>query len=299
MIILHSHIVPVNIKEVRLSDYAIGVFPQIPSRKGLKKAIKNGQVYINDTKANTGTWVETGQKIELVALDRKPPKIYQLDLPVIYEDDQLAVIHKPAGIVVSGNQFHTIQNALLHNLTVSKAVDAFQLPRPVHRLDHATSGLLLIAKTTAASIHLSQQFKNKTIQKRYQAIVIGQLTEPTGFINQPIEQKAAMTKYEVIQTVPSLKTGHLSLLNLSPLTGRTHQLRIHLADLGHPILGDKLYHGAMPLLKGKGLFLSALELTFEHPISGKIMTFKIGAPAKFEYRLTQEKRRWLMRNEAN
>ena len=142
MIILHRHLVPINIKDVRLSDYAIGIFPQIPSRKGLKKAIKNGQVYIDGLQANTGNWVETGQKIELVALDRKPPKIYPLDLPIIYEDDQLAVIQKPAGIVVSGNQFHTIQNALLHNLAPSKAIDAFQLPRPVHRLDHATSGLL-------------------------------------------------------------------------------------------------------------------------------------------------------------
>ena len=184
MIILHTHIVPENIKDIRLSDYAIGVFPQIPSRKGLKKAIKNGQVYINGSKANTGNWITTGQKIDLIALDKKPPKIYQLTLPIIYEDDQLAIIKKTAGIVVSGNQFHTIQNALLFNLAPSKAIDAFQLPRPVHRLDYATSGLLLIAKTTSASIYLSKQFKNKTIQKRYQAVIIGpvsytHLTLPT------------------------------------------------------------------------------------------------------------------------
>ena len=296
MIILPRHLVPINIKDVRLSDYAIGIFPQIPSRKGLKKAIKNGQIYIDGLQANTGNWVETGQKIELVALDRKPPKIYPLDLPIIYEDDQLAVIQKPAGIVVSGNQFHTIQNALLHNLAPSKAIDAFQLPRPVHRLDHATSGLLLIAKTTAANIHLSEQFKTKTIQKRYQAVVIGQLSKPTGLITQQIEGKEAITKYEVIQIALSLKTGHLSLLNLYPLTGRTHQLRLHLANVGHPILGDKLYHGAMPLLKGKGLFLSAIELTFKHPIDSKVMNFKIAAPAKFEYRLKQEERRWLTKN---
>ncbi|MFK7983217.1 MAG: pseudouridine synthase [Saprospiraceae bacterium] len=296
MIILHSHLVLANIKDVRLSDYVIGIFPQIPSRKGVKKAIKNGQVYIDGIQANTGNWVRTGQKIELVALDRKPPKIYQLDLPVIYEDDQLAVIQKPAGIIVSGNQFHTIQNALLHNLTPSKAIDAFQLPRPVHRLDHATSGLLLIAKTTTANIHLSEQFKNKTIQKKYQAVAIGQLSKSTGLITEQIEGKEAITKYEVIQMVRSLKTGHLSLLNLYPQTGRTHQLRIHLADLGHPILGDKLYHGATPLLKGKGLFLSAVELTFEHPIGSEMRNFKIETPAKFRYRLEQEERRWLKKN---
>lgn len=297
MLIIHTHTVPTNISNIRLSDYAVGIFPQLPSRKGLKKAIKNGQVYINGKKETTGAWVETGQTIELIALDKKPPKIYQLDLPVIYEDEQIAVIHKPAGIIVSGNQFHTIQNALLHNLTVSKAIDAFQLPRPVHRLDHATSGLLLIAKTTAANIHLSQQFKHKTIQKRYQAVVMGQLMPSTGMINIEIEDKAALTKYEVLQTVSSLKAIHLSLVNLYPLTGRTHQLRIHLAYLGHPILGDKLYHQDKPLLTGKGLFLAAVELTFEHPVSGEVMNFKIDAPAKFRYRLEQENRRWTTRNE--
>ena len=295
MLFLQSHIVPEGINKVRLSDYAIGVFPQIPSRKGVKKAIKNGQVYINGEKGTTGAWVETGQKIELIALDKKPPKIYHLDLPVIYEDEQLAVIHKPAGIIVSGNQFHTIQNALLHNLTLSKAIDAFQLPRPVHRLDHATSGLLLIAKTTTANIHLSQQFEKKTIQKRYQAVVMGKIIPTTGMIDVKIEDKAAHTKYEVLQTVPSLKAAHLSLVNLYPLTGRTHQLRIHLAHLGHPILGDKLYHQDKPLLTGKGLFLAAVELTFEHPISGEVLNFTIDAPAKFGYRLGQEQRRWSMR----
>jgi len=296
MLILQTHIVPEGIKEVRLSNYAIGIFPQLPSRKGLNKAIKKGRIYINGKKASTGTWVAAGQKIELIALDQKPPKIYQLDLPVIYEDEQLAVIHKPAGIIVSGNQFHTIQNALLHNLTPSKAIDAFQLPRPVHRLDHATSGLLLIAKTTSATIHLSQQFATKTIQKRYQAIVIGQVLPTEGMIDKKIEEKEAITKYEVEQTALSLKTGHLSLVNLYPLTGRTHQLRIHLAHLGHPILGDKLYHQDSPLLKGKGLFLAAVELTFEHPTSREMMNFKIAAPPKFNYRLEQEERRWKTKN---
>ena len=209
---------------------------------------------------------------------------------------KIALIHKPAGIVVSGNQFHTVQNALLHNLKVSKAVDAFKLPRPVHRLDHATSGLLLIAKTTSANIALSQQFENKTIQKRYQAVVIGKLAADKGKIEQAIEGKIAVTKYEVKQISPSLKTQHLSLLDLYPLTGRTHQLRIHLANLGHPILGDKLYHGTHPLLQGKGLFLCAVELSFEHPLNKKKMNFCMEAPNKFSYRMEQEKRRWEIKN---
>ncbi len=292
MIIRHTHTVPENITSVRLSDYANGLFPQIPSRKGLNKAIKAGTIYIDGKVGNTGDWIKTGQKIQLIELDKKPAKIYQFDLPVIYEDDYLAVINKPAGIVVSGNQFHTVQNALLHNLQPSKVVDAFQLPRPVHRLDHATSGLLLIAKTTTANMALSQQFENKTIRKRYQAVVIGQLAGEKGQINEDIEGKMAITKYEVLQVTPSLKTQYLSLLNLYPLTGRTHQLRIHLSNLGHPILGDKLYHQDQPLLKGKGLFLCAVELTFEHPVSKESMNFNIDPPNKFEYRLSQEKRRF-------
>lgn len=296
MIIRQTHTIPKNTEPSRLSDYAVGIFPQIPSRKGVKKAIKAGMIYLDGKQGHTGDWVKDGQKIELVKLDKKPSKIYKLDLPVIYEDEQLAVIHKPAGIVVSGNQFHTIQNALLHNLKISTAIDAFKLPRPVHRLDHATSGLLLIAKTTSANIHLSQQFENKTIQKQYQAVVIGKLAIEKGKIEQAIEGKTAITKYEVKQISPSLKTDHLSLLDLYPLTGRTHQLRIHLANLGHPILGDKLYHGEKPLLTGKGMFLCAVALSFEHPSNKEKMTFRIDAPNKFNYRLEQEKRRWEVKN---
>ncbi len=295
MIIRQTHIVPKNVEAIRLSDYVVGIFPQIPSRKGVKKAIKAGAIYVDGKHGNTGDWVSAGQKIELVELDKKPPKIYELDLPVIYEDNQIAVIHKPAGIVVSGNQFHTIQNALLHNLKISKAVDAYKLPRPVHRLDHATSGLLLIAKTTSAHIEISQQFENKTIQKKYQAVIIGKLANENGIIEAPIEGKSAITKYQVKQKSPSLKTSHLSLVDLYPLTGRTHQLRIHLANLGCPILGDKLYHGDKPLLQGKGLFLCAVELSFEHPLNKEKMNFRIDAPNKFAYRMEQEKRRWEVR----
>lgn len=284
-------------QNIRISDYAIGIFPQIPSRKGLKKAIKRGEIQIDGVTVQTGNWVKSGQKIDLIEIDRKPSKIYELALPIIYEDEQLAIINKPAGIVVSGNQFHTVQNALLHNLTRSNVIDGLQLPKPVHRLDHATSGLLLIAKTASANIYLSQQFADKTIQKRYQAVVFGQLIEPKGMIEEKIEGKTAITSYEVVQVVPSLKTDYLSLLNLYPKTGRTHQLRIHLSNLGHPILGDKLYHKDFPLLKGKGLFLCAVELTFTHPKTQEQMNFCISPPNKFTLRLAQEKRRFRTKNE--
>ena len=296
MSILAQYIIPIGHHTLRLSDYAIGIFPQIPTRKGIKKAIKRGQVLVNDKIGQTGTWVKSGDTLTLLELDPTPAKIYELTLPVLYEDDQLAVVNKPAGLLVSGNQFKTLQNALPYNLQRSRAVDAFNVPRPVHRLDRATSGLLLIAKTRSANQYLQNQFANRTVEKIYRAIVIGKLAEEKGHIFQPVEGKVAKTIYEVEQVVPSLKTGYLSLIKLMPHTGRTHQLRLHLAGLGHPILGDKLYHGTAPLLKGKGLFLCAVGMCFRHPVTQKSLEFRIDLPPKFSYRLAQEKRRYAAKN---
>lgn len=294
--ILVSHIVTEHIENSRLSDYLVGVFPQIPSRKGVKKAIKKGAVYVNGLPATTGTWVRFGQKIDLLAINEPLPRIYECTLPIVYEGGHLAIINKPAGIPVSGNHYKTVQNALLYNLKPSSEIDALQLPRPVHRLDSSTSGLLLVAKTAAAQMNLSRQFEHRQVEKKYQAIVIGQLKPAKKTILSTIEDKEAITAYSVIKIVPSLKTDHLTLVELYPKTGRTHQLRIHLSELGHPILGDKLYVGDKPLLKNKGLFLCAVGLSFTHPISGERMQFEIALPPKFEYRLAQEERRWACRN---
>ncbi len=274
----------------RLSDYG-GIFLKYPSRKGMKKAIKRGEIYVNGALGQTGTWISTGDRIECMDLELPPPEAYHLTLDIVYEDAYLAVIHKPSGINVSGNQFRTIENALLHNLTPSKEADALRGFRAVHRLDNPTSGLLLVAKTSRARIHLGQQFEAKSIQKRYQAVVIGKTPE-AGNIATPIKDKTAYTRYERAEVVPSLRNTWLSLLHLYPSTGRTHQLRIHLASLGFPILGDKLYGTAGEILKKKGLFLAAVELGFEHPIRGERMTFELDTPYKFRALLAREERRW-------
>ncbi len=291
MTIIQSHIVPSGISNVRLSDYAIGIFPSLPSRKGLKKAIKKKAIWVNGIAGATGTWISAGMKIDLIEIDRKPPKIYRINLEVIYEDNDIAIINKPGGIVVSGNQFRTVQHALLHNLQMSNAVDALKCPQAVHRLDHPTSGLLLIAKTSSARIHLGRQFEQKGIQKKYQAIVAGKMPIK-GRINEPIEGKEASTAFELIKTVPSLRSKHLSFVNLYPLTGRTHQLRVHLASLGHPILGDKIYCEKNQLLRGKGLFLCAVALSFRHPTTEEKIALEINAPNKFQLHLAREEKRW-------
>ncbi|MFK7946215.1 MAG: RluA family pseudouridine synthase [Saprospiraceae bacterium] len=291
MLQLQKHIAKPT-EATRLSDYAIGIFETVPTRKGIKKAIKKGAIYVNGEVGQTGTWIVEGDEIVLYDLDETLPKTFELELSIVFEDDDLAVINKPGGIPVSGNYYKTVQNALPYNLEKSTAVDALKMPRPVHRLDAATCGLLLIAKTKTAHLHLSKQFENKTIQKRYQAIAIGKLSQK-GRIETPIDDKPSITDFKTVKVVPSLKNEFLTFVNLYPITGRTHQLRKHLSGLNHPILGDKLYGQEGLILWKKGLFLCAVELNFTHPKTEKLMQIKIEPPNKFKTILEREERRFL------
>jgi len=291
MKILQSHIVPPNTPAERISEYARKIFPNIPSRKGIKKAILRNEILLNGKSVETGRWVQPADQIDWVDLELKTPKILPLKLEIVFEDEYLVVINKPAGIIVSGNQFRTVENALLHNISKSMEKDGLRKPRAVHRLDSPTSGLLLVAKTALAHLKLSQQFEAKTILKKYQAIVIGEIDEQ-GVLEKKINGKNALTHFKKIKTIPSLKNKWLSLVDLFPQTGRTHQLRIHLSDFGFPILGDAMYGKEGLILKHKGLFLCAVELVFSHPKTGERVVVKINAPQKYETLLRREERRW-------
>lgn len=282
----------------RFSDFACDKFDLLPSRKSVKKAIKKGELILNGEIATTGVWIKKNDLIELIDLELKAPKEYRLALDIIYEDEDIAVINKPSGISVSGNEFRTIENSLSGNITPSTKPDALKWPKPVHRLDNLTSGLLIIAKTINARITLGQMFEKKVIHKNYHAIVIGK-TPSEGEVNIPISDKEASTRYETIQVVRSLKNDYLSLLKLTPLTGRTHQLRIHTSQSGFSILGDKLYGEPGKILKNKGLFLAATSLSFKHPITNVNLKLEINPPKNFMNRLANEQRRWDNYNESS
>lgn len=291
MIVLKTHIVPAATPQARFSDYACGIFEQLPSRKGVKKAIKKGCIQLNGHPASTGRWVQAGDVVTLVDLEETPPKAYDFSLDIVHEDDYLAVINKPAGIRVSGNQFRTITNMLLGNIQASPLPDALKWPKPVHRLDAPTSGLLMIAKTAQAHMSLGQQLENKRIQKTYHAIV--KETPPAqGHLYAPIDGQTAHSEFQLQQTVPSLRNNTVSLVKLWPRTGRTHQLRIHMAHLGHPVIGDTQYGEKGNTLLHKGLFLAATSLVLHHPVTGKTMEINIPVPHKFISLLEREERRW-------
>ncbi|WP_422354482.1 RluA family pseudouridine synthase [Roseivirga pacifica] len=173
----------------------------------------------------------------------------------------------------------TIANALDQNLKQSSQPDA-TLPRPIHRLDYATTGILLCGKTNSCIRALSKLFQDKLVQKTYFAIAIGQMNT-SGSITTPIDGKRSKSHFEVIESVPSERFGTLSLVKLSPETGRRHQLRKHLTSIGNPILGDKDYGQEGLILNGKGLYLHAHSIAFKHPVSKEPITFASPLPEKF------------------
>ncbi len=288
---IETSIVPEGAAGARFSDYACEAFAHLASRKGVKKAIKRGEVLVDGAPGVTGLRLRPGQRIEFLARERAPGTIYRLDLRVVYEDEWIAAVVKPPGVPVRGNAFKTLEHALPGSLTPSREPDALACPDPVHRLDAPVSGLLLAAKTARARAVLGRAFEGREIVKRYRAVVTGRVDAP-GIIEGPVGGREAVTEYFPLRAVPSLRNGRLTLVELRPLTGRTHQLRVHMAEAGLPILGDALYGPPGRVLRGKGLFLCAVGLAFRHPASGEPLDIAIDEPEKFGLRLDRELRMW-------
>ncbi|WP_452225121.1 RluA family pseudouridine synthase [Lacinutrix chionoecetis] len=275
------HIVPKLAKPIRLQEYGVGLFHSAITKSALKKILKKQWITVNGVIATTATFIRGGETIQLTSPEHKSPKsklIFKLN--VIFEDDYLGIIHKPAGILVSGNSFKTITHALPQNLKPSTLPDA-TTPQPAHRLDYATTGLLLIGKTSSSIMALNKLFENKVIKKTYYAITIGTM-QPAGKITSNIDGKPSKSHYKVKASVNSKRFGTLNLVKLKPKTGRKHQLRKHLTSIGNPILGDKTYAIDHLILNGKGLYLHAYALKFIHPFTKKEMVIKNELPKKFK-----------------
>ncbi len=272
MLLIETYIVPKDSPRVRLSDISAGTFKTISSRKAFKKVIKAGLVTLNDNKAYTADFVAVGDTISIYKDESrsKKPSIH-IPIDILFEDNYLAIINKPAGIEVSGNKKYTIENALPNLLKKSTQKDALDRPLPAHRLDYPTSGCLLIGKTSETLQALHLLFETRKIAKTYLAVTVGEHTLPAGrqvsegIITVPIDGKESWSSFKILQTIASKKYGALNLVELTPHTGRRHQLRKHLLHLGNPIFGDTLYSKDIKNGKGNGIYLQAISLKFEHP----------------------------------
>lgn len=283
-----SHVVPSATKSHYLNEYLPQIFKAIASKSRAKKMIQKGEVLVNGESVSNDYIINPGDRIQW--LEKRPvnKKVFKQEIDVVFEDDYMAVVFKPGGLPVNGNTFKTLENALPHNLKASKQSDALPYPQPVHRLDVPTSGLVMIAKTVAAQIQLGKLLEQKKVSKRYHAVAIGSFKEKEGQIALPIQHKKSLTHYKVIKESKSGKYGYLSLVELQPVTGRTHQLRIHLSELGHAIVGDEYYAKDHYLLKGKGLFLCAVKLMLNHPITQKPLELAVDPPNKFDKFMQRE-----------
>lgn len=286
------HIVPTIQEEIRIYNYLKGIFVELPSAKSVKKALAKGLVYVDGKPVGSGLWIKEGMKIDLFQEKETALKPFNMEVQVVYEDAFFAVVNKPPGLTTSGNRFDTLENAVQGKLQPSELPDKYVNPRAVHRLDKATSGLVIIAKCRSARVAFGQMLEQREITKKYHALVMGEVVG-SGSIDLPIDELSAFSTFKALKSIPSLRSGNLTLVELSPITGRTHQLRIHMAYSGTPILGDTLYGEKGHVLKKKGLFLAAVSLSFIHPFSHIQMDVKIDTPRKFLKRMEIETKQFM------
>ncbi len=265
------------------------------TRSQITRLIEEGQVTVDCKPASKpGLKPNLGADILLTVPPPKEAKARPEDIPIdiLYQDQDLAVVLKPCGMVVhpaAGNEEHTLVNALLHHLTGLSGIGGEMRPGIVHRLDKDTSGLLLIAKNDEAHVALSQQLKNRQMEKHYRAIVEGTMKDVSGTINAPIARskqdrkrmaidpagRDALTEWTLLEN-----RKNTAYLDVHIITGRTHQIRVHMASIHHPIAGDPIYGPKKPL-KFPRLMLHAYSLAFTHPRTGERMAFTAEVPEEF------------------
>jgi len=283
-------------RDVRLDKYVCRHFPEL-SRARVQKLIADGHITVNGQLAKPGLKLNTGDRLEIAIPPTPPGQLLPESIPIniLYEDDDLLVVDKPAGLTVHpapGHTSHTLVNALLSHLPHLADTGDSLRPGIVHRLDKDTSGLMLVAKNSKAQEHLIGQFKSHSVTKAYLVLVKGHLTPETGVIEANIGRdprnrkrmavveggREASTEYKVVKYI-----GEYTLVEVRLRTGRTHQIRVHLAAIGFPVVGDKVYGVRSPFLPRQ--FLHACRLGFSLPSSGEYIEFKSELPADLEQSL--------------
>jgi 23S rRNA pseudouridine1911/1915/1917 synthase len=285
---------------MRLDRFLAAALP-IFSRARLQNLIRAGLVTLNGKAARPRDLVRNGDLVEVEepAIEKIEAQPEAIALEILFEDDGLLVLNKPAGLVMhpgAGHPQHTLVNALLAHCKNLSGIGGRERPGIVHRLDKETSGCLVVAKNDATHRDLSKQFAARTMTKIYLALVAGTLRQKTGTIDKAIARhpvhrqrmsiaarqgRSARTEYKVLQS-----GNDMSLLECTLHSGRTHQIRVHLHHLGHPVLGDKLYGG-----KRAGIFprqmLHAWKLAFNHPRTKELIKFEAPLPADFAEAMRQ------------
>ncbi|RUA16070.1 MAG: RNA pseudouridine synthase [Clostridia bacterium] len=286
------------VKEIhrRLDRFLANQLPE-HSRAEVQRWIKAGLAIVNGAPGKANTAIKSGDVILLTIPEPTPTRLQPEAIPlvILYEDDDIIAVDKPAGMVVhpaAGHHSGTLVNAILHHFPDLEGVGEGGRPGIVHRLDKDTSGVILVAKNSRAHRYLQAQFKERTIQKMYLALAHGHLKHEQGIINAPIGRhprhrqlmavlstgkgREARTKYAVVAYYDAN-----TLVAVHPLTGRTHQIRVHLASLGHPIVGDTVY-GRRDIYKMGRHFLHARRIRFRRPADDASIELESSLPSELQ-----------------
>jgi 23S rRNA pseudouridine1911/1915/1917 synthase len=281
---------------VRADVFLTRKHPEL-SRSHVQNLIADGHVRVNEKNIKSNYKLHVGDRIAFVVPPPAEVAIIPQEIPleVLYEDSQVIVINKPRGMVVhpaAGNYEGTLVNALLEHCADLSGINGVMRPGIVHRIDKDTSGVLMAAKTDRAHLSLARQIKDRTVTRRYITLVHGNIQEESGIIDAPIGRhptdrkkmavnvrngKEAITHFKVLE-----RFGAYTLVEARLKTGRTHQIRVHMDYIGHPVVGDPKYGPRNPHFDLQGQFLHARVLGFDHPMTGEYMEFSAPLPQVLE-----------------